>query len=63
MKAKRSTAPTKVSQIHERALKITPHKEMLKMKVAPNEFMKTNELLCFRDELLKGKGIGGNCEF
>ena len=39
MKARRSTAPRKISQFHERALEITL--EMLKMKVDPAMCMKT----------------------
>lgn len=33
-------------------------KEMLKMKIAPQNFMKPNELPHFHDELLKEKEIG-----
>jgi len=41
MKAKRSTAPRKISQTHERDLKITQHQKMLKMKIAPQSLLKT----------------------
>jgi hypothetical protein len=63
MKARRSTAPVKVSPTHPRGLEITQHKKMLKMKVAPQSLLKTNKLGCFLDELLKGMEIGrGNYE-
>jgi hypothetical protein len=42
MKARRNAAaPTKVSPTHERGLEISPHKKMLKMKVAPQSLLKT----------------------
>ena len=44
-------------------MKVAPN-NMLKtkgQKSAPNEFMKTNDLRCFLDELLKGKMLTRNC--
>jgi hypothetical protein len=41
MKARRSTAPAKISPTHERGLGITQHKKMLKMKDEPQSLLKT----------------------
>jgi hypothetical protein len=60
MKARRSSAPVKISPTPQRALEITQHKKMLKMKIAPDSMLKTHELSYFHDELLKGKEISKN---
>ena len=70
MKARRSTAPVKISPTHQRALEITQHKKMLKMKVAldeslktkgqksaPDDFMKINELSYFPDDIMISKEL------
>jgi hypothetical protein len=41
MKARRSSAPVEISPTPQRALEITQHKKMLKMKVAPQSLLKT----------------------
>jgi hypothetical protein len=78
MKARRNAAaPTRVFPTHQRGLEISQHKKLLKMKVAPNELLKTKgqksapneymkikELSSFRDELLKTHELGaGSHEF
>ena len=71
MKARGSSAAVRIPPTHPRSLEITQHKKMLKMKVAPNEllktkgknkcsselYLKTRELTFFPYELMKGKGL------
>jgi hypothetical protein len=57
MKARRSTAPRKISQTHERGLEITPHQKMLKMKVGPQSLLKTKGQKKWSSEFAENKQV------
>jgi hypothetical protein len=57
MKAKRSTAPTKVSPSPERALEITQHQKMLEMKGSTSELLKTKGQIEFSSEFIENKQV------
>jgi len=55
MKARRSTAPTKVSQTYQRILR--SHKKMLKMQIAPQSLLKTKGQKKCSSEFIENKQV------